>query len=246
MIVRCRERSCSRSVLPGALDQGLWRDPGRPGAGLSAATIVVNTPTAIAIATVEASSARPEVGSSKPIALNRPSISSTKPKPPAIPSSDAESRPTSAASIRTAAITRRLEAPSVRSIANSRILWATVIEKVLKIRNAPTKTAIPAKTSSAGKAEALLDVAGVLLRRLLAGAHLDLVGGQRGGDRRRQLGGGGSSRRWHSGPVDPPRLPVSRCASASVNSTRLAPPSGVPIRTRRFRPPCSRAPWRRR
>ena len=103
----------------------------------------------------------------------------------------------------------------MRSIANSRILWATVIEKVLKIRNAPTKTAIPAKTSSAvEKAEALLDVAGVLLRRLLAGAHLDLVGGQRGGDRRRQLGGGGSS-----------------AAVASISSTR--PLAGQPLRLRK-------------
>ena len=41
------------------------------------------------------------------------------------------------------------EAPRVRSIANSRTRWATVIEKVLKIRKAPTNSATPAKTSRA-------------------------------------------------------------------------------------------------
>ena len=37
----------------------------------------------------------------------------------------------------------------MRSIPNSRVRWATVIAKVLKIRKAPTKTVIPAKISSA-------------------------------------------------------------------------------------------------
>ena len=37
----------------------------------------------------------------------------------------------------------------MRSIANSRVRWATVIEKVLKIRNAATNRATPAKISSA-------------------------------------------------------------------------------------------------
>ncbi len=41
------------------------------------------------------------------------------------------------------------DAPSVRSMPNSRVRWATVIEKVLKIWNAPTNSEIPAKTSSA-------------------------------------------------------------------------------------------------
>ena len=41
----------------------------------------------------------------------------------------------------------RREAPSVRSIPNSATRWATVIEKVLKIRKEPTKTAMKPKTS---------------------------------------------------------------------------------------------------
>ena len=40
------------------------------------------------------------------------------------------------------------EAPSVRSVANSRVRWATVIDSVLKITNAPTSSAMPAKPSS--------------------------------------------------------------------------------------------------
>ena len=35
----------------------------------------------------------------------------------------------------------------MRSIANSRVRWATVIESVLKIVNAPTKIATPPNTS---------------------------------------------------------------------------------------------------
>ena len=41
--------------------------------------------------------------------------------------------------------TCRREAPSVRSVANSRVRWATVIESVLKMTNAPTNSAIAAE-----------------------------------------------------------------------------------------------------
>ena len=39
------------------------------------------------------------------------------------------------------------EAPSVRSVANSRVRWATVIDSVLKMTNAPTSSAMPPKPS---------------------------------------------------------------------------------------------------
>ena len=38
-------------------------------------------------------------------------------------------------------------APTVRSVANSRVRWAMVIESVLAITNAPTKSAIPPNAS---------------------------------------------------------------------------------------------------
>ena len=41
----------------------------------------------------------------------------------------------------------RRDAPIVRSVANSRVRCATVIENVLKMTNAPTKRAMPAKAS---------------------------------------------------------------------------------------------------
>ncbi len=66
-------------------------------------------------------------------------------KPPAIPSR-APSRPIASASTITVVRICRREAPSVRSIPNSLIRWATVIEKVLKIRKEPTKTAMKPKT----------------------------------------------------------------------------------------------------
>ena len=43
--------------------------------------------------------------------------------------------------------TCRRDAPTVRSVANSRVRWATVIDSVLKITNAPTNRAMPANVS---------------------------------------------------------------------------------------------------
>ncbi len=47
----------------------------------------------------------------------------------------------------TEASTCRRDAPIVRKVANSRVRCATVIEKVLKMTNAPTKSAMPANVS---------------------------------------------------------------------------------------------------
>ena len=88
----------------------------------------------------------PDCGSSKPIALNRVVTSATNPRPATIPRIEA-SIPSTIASVKTVARTCRDDAPSVRNMPNSRVRWATVIENVLKIRKAPTKTEIPAKTS---------------------------------------------------------------------------------------------------
>ena len=68
--------------------------------------------------------------------------------PAAIPTSDAAS-PTTNASSTTLRSTCPRVAPSVRSVASSRVRCATVIESVLKITNAPTKSAITPKPSSA-------------------------------------------------------------------------------------------------
>ena len=56
-------------------------------------------------------------------------------------------RPITSASTITEVSTWRRDAPIVRSVANSRVRCATVIESVLKITNAPTKSAMPANES---------------------------------------------------------------------------------------------------
>jgi hypothetical protein len=63
-----------------------------------------------------------------------------------MPKTEATS-PTAALSIRTDRRTCRLDAPSVLRVANSRVRWATVIEMVLKMTNAPTNNAIAANAS---------------------------------------------------------------------------------------------------
>ena len=48
--------------------------------------------------------------------------------------------------------------PSARSMARSRVRCATSTEKVLKTRNEPTSSAMPAKTSSSAEMNARLSV----------------------------------------------------------------------------------------
>ena len=84
-------------------------------------------------------------GSSTPIAPNSATM------PLAMPDARARARsPRPAGRSRSPrATTERMtclrEAPSVRSVANSRVRWATVIDSVLKITNAPTSSAMRAE-----------------------------------------------------------------------------------------------------
>ncbi len=70
------------------------------------------------------------------------------PTPARTPTADANS-PTTSASPTTEAITWRRLAPRVRNSASSRVRCATMIENVLKMRNAPTNSEIAANTSNA-------------------------------------------------------------------------------------------------
>ena len=56
-------------------------------------------------------------------------------------------RPMTSDSRMTEPSTCRRDAPIVRSVANSRVRCATVIENVLKMTKAPTKSAMAAKAS---------------------------------------------------------------------------------------------------
>ena len=60
---------------------------------------------------------------------------------------DRREKPITSASRITERSTWRRDAPIVRSVANSRVRCATVIESVLKMTNAPTKSAMPANES---------------------------------------------------------------------------------------------------
>ncbi len=95
---------------------------------------------------VRGARAMPDVGMSAPTALNRALMALAMPMPAAMPSSEATT-PSAPASPITLASTWRRVAPSERSMANSRMRWATVIEKALKMMKAPTITATPPKAS---------------------------------------------------------------------------------------------------
>ncbi len=81
----------------------------------------------------------PRSSASSPIAESTPSP---------MPMSD-DTRPTIAASPRTERNTCRRLAPTIRSSASSRVRCPTMIEKVLRMVKAPTKSEMKAKTSSA-------------------------------------------------------------------------------------------------
>ncbi len=114
-------------------------------AGFSAATKVTISPIRIEVTTVRLATTSAVVGTPNPRALNSASIPAAKAKPPKRPPT-APSKPIDPASTTTEPSIWRREAPSVRSIPNSRTRWATVIEKVLKITKAPTINAMAAKT----------------------------------------------------------------------------------------------------
>ncbi len=126
----------------------------------------------------------PASGSPKPTALNSAAEQLREPDARRRGRAASAITPTTSASPRTVRSTCRRIAPIVRSMANSRMRWATVIEKVLKMTNAPTSTAAPANASSGGREERVdrvRDLVGLLLGRLGAGLHLHEVR-QRGGD----------------------------------------------------------------
>ena len=96
--------------------------------------------------TVRGSNTTPLLGRSMPMALNSARRPTAAPTPPTRPASDPATAMASDSPITADRIWRR-EAPRVRSSPNSRMRWATVIENVLKIRNAATTVTTPPNTS---------------------------------------------------------------------------------------------------
>ena len=89
----------------------------------------------------------PLLGSDSPTALNSANSPLASEMPTTSPTIEA-STPMISDSASTERSTWRREAPSVRSVANSRVRCAIVIDSELAITNAPTNSAIPANASS--------------------------------------------------------------------------------------------------
>ena len=115
-------------------------------AGRYAATIVTIMPTPYAMKAVLGLKTSGDPLRSRPNCANRVWMPMASRKPQPRPTVD-PNRPTTNASKSTDRVTWRRPAPSARSMASSRLRWATRIENVLMMRNEPTNRAMPAKTS---------------------------------------------------------------------------------------------------
>ena len=140
-ILRCSASSDSSSAAIGVMRVAR-------SAGARAASSVTTTPTSSETTIVRGATTVPVLGRSMPTALKSSLIRKAKATPPAMPVT-APSRPKTSASNPTERRICPREAPSVRSMPNSRVRCATVIEKVLKIWKAPTNSETPANTSRA-------------------------------------------------------------------------------------------------
>ena len=117
-------------------------------AGTTPETTVATIPTTKPAITVRGSSTTLVVPRSSPKELSSALSAGASSSPHAMPTTDATTPITSVSTSTERRICPR-EAPSVRSSANSFVRWATVTEKVLKIRKPPTSSATAANTSSA-------------------------------------------------------------------------------------------------
>ena len=158
-------RTRANPSSPSAADAGVRHRARRPGgsvtpsrtaaiggtrvalmAGLKLAITVTRMPTTSATTIVLDCSRRPAFGSVNPNLPNSQNRSLASPRPRKRPITDASTAIT-IDSISTARRIWRRDAPIVRSVANSRVRCAIVIESELAITKEPTKSAIPPKAS---------------------------------------------------------------------------------------------------
>ncbi len=194
-------------------------------AGTSAANTVRSVPSSSETITVRVASTVPELGRSTSSALNSASIAGAKAIPASSPSTEAKIPITSASRTTEATICRRL-APTVRSIANSRVRCATVIEKVLKIRNEATKSATPAKIRSAVFRKPMNSPTSSRWESTFSSPVSACTEGGRDSERPAASCSGvtpssAATLIWSSSPC----LPVIRWASGRVITATLAPPN---------------------
>ena len=115
-------------------------------AGKRPAATVTSVPTSSETTIVRVANTVSVFGRSRFSASNSLLRPTARPRPLKRPTIEATSPITSASRI-TETRTCRREAPIVRSVANSRVRCATVIDSVLKMTKAPTKSATPANES---------------------------------------------------------------------------------------------------
>ncbi len=218
--VRLSGSSASRSAAIG--DTRVART-----AGTSAEASVTPTPTTSATTIVRVSITVPVFGRSIPKLLKIPFRAAAKPIPAGTPSPAPRMPRKSASRIVPPRIWRRL-APSVRSMPNSRIRWATVIEKMLKIRKLPTSSATPPNTSSTTRKNERSSLMSCAWR---AAACVPVSTTSRGGStwsmRVRSSRGDTPGAALTEIPSSSPRLSVIACASGSVSWAVPDPPPEV-------------------
>ena len=122
------------------------RDPCRADSGQQPGEEVIRTRPPGSTTTVRPAKTVPAVRKLEPDGLSTALSPFARPSPRNRPTTDAIVPITSASRITDVSTCRR-EAPIVRRVANSRTRWATVIESVLKITKAPTKSAMPPNAS---------------------------------------------------------------------------------------------------
>ena len=146
-------------------------------AGTTEDAIVTRVPTIRETQIVRGSSLSPVLGRSIPNALRSAFNPTAIAMPTRIPTADAN-RPTTNASTITESSTCRLLAPIARSSAISLERCATMIENVLKMMNAPTKSAMNANDEQRRPEEpqALLQLLRLLVGHRRAGDGLDALG----------------------------------------------------------------------
>ena len=216
-------------------------------AGISDASTVSSVPSTSDRMIVRAAITVPSLGRSISSAWNSALMAGAKPIPSTRPSAEASRPSTNASRITDVTSWRRL-APSVRSMANSRVRWATVIENVLKIRNAATNSDTPAKISSAVRRMLMNSLTSSFCEAVFSSPVSTST--ERGSAslsvRFRTAGATPSAATliWSNSPF----LRVMRWASGSVNTAMLEPPKeltlpslAMPASRRCGPPPCPRS-----
>ena len=115
-------------------------------AGRRLASRVTRMPASSATTIVRGSNTRPVFGSVNPTTSKSQKRPFARSSPRKSPITEA-TVPTTSASTKIDVSTCRRDAPSVRSVASSRVRWAIVIDSELAMTKAPTKRAIPPKAS---------------------------------------------------------------------------------------------------